>query len=156
MINLENISIKRDSPVIKILLEALNNIAFISISNTEGTITQVNKLFCDISQYSETELVGQSHNIINSGYHDKKFWANFWDTIKNGTCWSGEIKNKAKDGTFYWVECHIYPIENINGQIESYLAVRYNITDKKEKEFNSLKHQHNLKAMLNSVTDAHI
>ncbi len=119
---------------IKNFRNALNNSAIISVSNLQGIIIEVNEIFCQISQYSVEELVGKSHNIINSGYHSIEFWKEMWATIENGTPWRGEIKNRAKDGTFYWVDSVINPVFDRDGKIYQYLSIRHNITKRKEME----------------------
>ncbi|MGC6432131.1 MAG: PAS domain-containing protein [Jejuia sp.] len=113
---------------------ALNQAAIISTTNTKGEIIYCNKNFCKISKYSKEELIGSNHNIINSGYHTRAFWIDLWQTIAKGKVWKGEIKNKAKDGSFYWVNTFIVPFKNNAGNIKQYMAIRYEITEKKKKE----------------------
>ncbi|MBT3234414.1 MAG: response regulator [Bdellovibrionales bacterium] len=108
--------------------------ALISKTDTDGVITYVNKRFCDISQYSTAELVGKSHTIVNSGIHSKEFWHNCWQTIISGQVWKGEVCNKAKDGTYYWVESTFLPTFNTKQEIIGYSAIRVDITDRKRVE----------------------
>ena len=91
-----------------------------------------NKNFCRVSKYSEAELMGQNHNIICSGYHPKEFFQNLWNTISSGKLWRGEIKNKARDGSYYWVDSIILPVLDKKKMISSYLSLRSVITKRKE------------------------
>lgn len=83
---------------------ALDESSIVAITDQEGIINYVNDNFCKVSKYSQEELIGQDHRIINSGYHSKEFIKNLWGTIENGKIWKGEIKNKAKNGNSYWVD----------------------------------------------------
>ena len=110
---------------------AIDTSAIVSITDETGIITYANEGFCKISKYEVKELVGQKHSIVNSGCHPKSFFVEMWDTVKRGEIWQGEIKNKAKDGSFYWVSTTIKPFYNNNGKIQQYISVRYDITEKK-------------------------
>ncbi|MFN9711221.1 MAG: response regulator, partial [Bacteroidota bacterium] len=121
------------------LLNALNNSAIVSITDLNGKIISVNTIFCQVSGYNEEELIGQNHNIINSGFHDNAFWKDLWTNILAGKTWRAEICNRAKDGSIYWVDTVINPIYGQNGEIHQFLAIRYLITQRKEAEENLAK-----------------
>ncbi len=116
------------------ITDALDQSSLVSVADKNGLIIRANNKFCEISKYSEDDLIGKSHNIVNSGYHSDEFWSTIWTTISSGKIWRGEIKNKSKEGNYYWVDSIIYPIVDINGNIEHYLGIHHEITDRKDAE----------------------
>lgn len=113
---------------------AINASSIVSITDSMGYIKYANDKFEHVSQFKMEELIGKKHNIINSGYHSQKFWKNMWRTINNGEVWKAEVRNRAKDGSFYWVDTSIVPIKDVNGNIIEFISIRNEITEKKKNE----------------------
>ena len=115
--------------------EILSDHSIVAVTDNQGIIQYANKKFCDISKYSQDELIGQNHRILKSDEHSDEFFTELWNAISSGKVWDGEIKNKAKDGSYYWLKSTIVPVFDSEKNIKNYVAIRTDIT--KEKEIHS-------------------
>jgi len=113
------------------VLEAVSEVAIIAYTDKRGRITYANENFCQISGYTMVELYNQDHKILNSSFHGKEFFKEMYATLRSGNIWRGEVRNKRKDGTYYWVDTQIIPVLNENKEVESYASIRFDITERK-------------------------
>src|SRR5690625_1249979 len=110
---------------------ALNESSIITITDSTGVIQFVNDNFCNVSQYQREELIGEKQNVTNSGYHSKEFFKGLWQTISSGHIWKGEIKNRAKDGSYFWFDTTIVPFLTESNEPYKYIGIRHDITERK-------------------------
>ncbi|MBV2183236.1 MAG: EAL domain-containing protein [Rhizobium sp.] len=133
---------------------ALDSAAIVAVTDVRGTITFVNGKFCQITGYTQSELVGANHRILRSGMHDTEFFREMYRQIAQGKIWHGEICNRRKDGTLYWVATTIVPHISVAGKVDSYTAIRFDITPRKliEEELRASKEHHRAIANLDALT----
>lgn len=123
------------------LMATIRRQFIMSVTDAKGRIIEVNDAFCRISQYSRSELLGQNHNVVSSWTHEPSFFPRMWSTILRGESWRGEICNRAKNGSLYWVDSTITPLKNGHGHVERFISIRTDITERKRREERLLKHQ---------------
>lgn len=147
----------KDKPaqVAHLISDALDNAAIVARTDIKGNITFVNRKFCEISGYTEKELIGANHRILRSGNHDPAFFREMYRAIANGTVWHGEICNRRKNGDLYWVDTTIVPHFDEHGKVESYTAVRFDVTSRKnaERALRSSRSQLERAVNIDSLTD---
>ena len=130
---------------------ALDQHAIVAVTDVKGTITFANEKFAEISGYTINELVGKNHNIVNSHYHDAEFWRKMYQTITRGKVWRGELRNITKQGKIYWVDTTIVPFMGVNGKPESYIAIRTDITERKNMELALSENSEHLELVIDST-----
>jgi len=151
---LNEIALKKSLKTLEDYKFSLDQSAIIVFTDKTGVITSVNDNFCKISQYSREELVGNTHQLINSKHHPKSFFVDLWKTITKGKVWRGEIKNLAKDGSYYWMDTTIVPFLDEKNKPFQYLAIRFDITDRKNADEKVLSALEERNTILESIGDA--
>ncbi len=136
------------------LRSTLDTHAITSVADPSGRILAVNDMFCRVSGYTREELVGQNHRIVNSGHHSEAFWNEMWRTIASGKPWRGEVCNRAKNGSRYWVDSMIAPFHGADGRIERYVSIRSDITARKRAEQRLAESQERTRGILETALDA--
>lgn len=134
-------------------LRAIDDAVLISESDLFGTITYVNRKFCEVAQYTPDELIGKPHSVIRHPDMPKEVFKKMWDTIKEGKIFRGEIKNRRKDGSYYWVDAMVAPAFDEQGEIHKYVSVRYDITARKDQEKTLLEREHQLNSFFFESVD---
>lgn len=135
--------------------KAIDQNIICSITNVDGDIIYVNRKFCKISKYSESELIGKNHRILSSGHHNSVFFENMWKTIQAGGIWNGEVKNKAKDGSYFWLENTIFPVFDKRKKIVQFFSMRLPIDLKKKVEQERIEYIKTLEEMI-FMTSHHV
>ena len=146
-----------DNKYLRAYKHTLDEFAIVARTDRAGRILDVNDRFCEISKYERHELIGQNHRLLNSGFHPKSFFVNMWKTISTGTTWRGVIKNRAKDGSFYWVLTTIVPERDTEGRVSGYTAIRIDITAQRNAEDSLIleaKGRREAEAMLLNIIEA--
>ncbi|WP_166462388.1 diguanylate cyclase domain-containing protein [Psychrobacillus vulpis] len=122
---------KTSTYVLESYKKGINGAALVAMTNKDGIIEMVNHVFETTCQFDQRELIGKSFQMINSYFHENEFFEELWRTVEEGNIWRGEIRNRTKSGSFYWVDANVIPIMNENGEIEKYLTIQFDTTEKK-------------------------
>lgn len=149
--NLKQLELSSD--VYRAIVDALSANAIFSVTDEKGDIVYANEKFVEISKYPLEELLGQNHRILKSGHQPQEIFVDMWKTISSGKIWRGEVKNRTKDGSYYWVDATIVPIFGADGKIKNYAALRTIINEKKQIEEKSHEHLVELEKMNRFVVD---
>ena len=145
------LQLEKSLKALKDYKSALDQSAIVATTDKKGVITSVNSNFCEISKFEKEELIGNTHRLVNSNHHPKEFFKVLWKTIKSGNIWRAEVKNKAKDGTYYWVDTTIVPFLDQENKPFQYLAIRFDITERKKAEQEKINLQETLENSLNEI-----
>lgn len=124
-------NMKDSTYVLESYSKAINEVALVALTNQDGIIETVNELFETTTKFKREDVIGKTFHMINSNYHDESFFSNLWETIGNGDIWHGQIRNRTKEGSFFWVNATVVPIKNDLGQIEKFLTIQFDDTEKK-------------------------
>lgn len=135
---------------------ALDESSIVSITDPQGIITYANDNFCRASQFTKEELIGKSHRLLKSGYHPDGFFKNLWETITAGQIWRGEMRNRRKDGSFFWVTATLVPFLNEDGSIRQFVGIRQDITTRKLAETALQKSEANLHTVFDTTATSYI
>lgn len=127
----QQVELKKQLNDLKYLQKSLNESTYFATSDVNGNFTYVNDKFCQNTQYSREELIGKNPRILKSGYHDQAFYKGMWDHLLSGRVWIGDIKNKRRDGTFYWVREILIPKKDVNGKVSEFIIIQTDITEEK-------------------------
>ncbi len=133
------------------LLSALDKTAIVTMTNVQGEIVHINEAFSEQYGYARSEILGKKHTSVSSGLHDKDFWKNIWDTINHGKSWKGEICNKTKQGDLIWLDSTIFPLSDERGDPELFLAIYFDITERKQQAEHLEKSQEEQRVVLESL-----
>jgi len=155
---IEEITSKKDSSLMENAFDsyqkAINQSSIVSITTVNGTIVYANDFFCKTSKYEREELVGQTHKILNSDHHPKEFFKEMWRTILSGQVWQGLVRNRAKDGSYYWVDSSIAPVYNEDGELSQFLSIRSLVTERMIAQQRIRENEMYLQAVFDTVNDA--
>ncbi len=138
------------------LLSTLDLLGIVSMADRAGNIIQVNDAFCDISGYAREELMGQNHRILKSSVQDEAFWAAMWETVASGRPWRGEVCNRAKNGTLYWIDTFVSPFVDDDGMVEKYVSIRIDITARKAAEALAKRNADLLHGAIDTIDEAFV